>query len=249
MLRAGLPAEEPEVVLERAYWRLAGLRAAVLLALFVMALRAGLLMLVPDERLQAKAAVQFRESVTVQGVRGEVLARDGAVLATTVDMPSLHADPSRIQPEDIDRLATELSGLLGTSRVRIEAKLRMSERQDVTLAPRISPDLLPAVRALAPRVVLWSRDVPTRYYPGRSLAAQVLGGRESEWAGARGAGAFIGPPPAWGHIRFHAAARQEGAGHLDFYRRAAACGSGRHGRSDLGPWHSAGGRGSLGWDC
>ena len=175
MLRTDLPAEEPEVVLERAYWRLAGLRAAVLLALFVMALRAGLLMLVPDERLQAKAAVQFRESVTVQGVRGEVLARDGAVLATTVDMPSLHADPSRIQPEDIDRLATELSGLLGTSRVRIEAKLRMSERQDVTLAPRISPDLLPAVRALAPRVVLWSRDVPTRYYPGRSLAAQVLG--------------------------------------------------------------------------
>ena len=161
--------------MERALWRLAGLRGLVLFALALMGVRAGMLTLVPDERLKAKAAVQFRESVTVQGVRGEILARNGGVLATTVDMPSLHADPSRVDPEDVDRIASALSSLLDTSEARLAAKLRMTDRRDVTLALRMSPDVLDAIRALAPRTVLWTRENPTRYYPGRSLASQVLG--------------------------------------------------------------------------
>ena len=174
-LRAEPPPEEPEVIMERALWRLAGLRGLVMFALALMGVRAGMLTLVPDERLQAKAAVQFRESVTVQGVRGEILARNGGLLATTVDMPSLHADPSRVDAEDVDRIASALSSILDISEARLAAKLRMADRRDVTLALRMSPDVLDSIRVLAPRTVLWTRENPTRYYPGRSLASQVLG--------------------------------------------------------------------------
>jgi cell division protein FtsI/penicillin-binding protein 2 len=81
--RAVVP-EDSEVILDRAVWRMSVLKAALVLGLGGLALRAGALMLLPNARLQAQATVQFQHAVTVEAPRGEILARDGEVLATTV---------------------------------------------------------------------------------------------------------------------------------------------------------------------
>lgn len=167
--------EDPEVILDRAVWRMSVLKVILLLGLACLALRAGVLMLLPNERLQAKATVQFQHAVTVEAPRGEILARDGEILATTVEMPSLHADPSLLDPAAVDDLAAELAAILQKDEARIARQLRRSSRQDVTLARQLSPGKLEEVRGLAPRGVLWSRSVSTRYYPGRDFASQLLG--------------------------------------------------------------------------
>ncbi|MCP4807546.1 MAG: penicillin-binding protein, partial [Proteobacteria bacterium] len=43
------------------------------------------------------------------------------------------------------------------------------------LARQVDPDHLVAIQALEDAGVLFTRDVPARFYPGRGLAAQVLG--------------------------------------------------------------------------
>jgi cell division protein FtsI (penicillin-binding protein 3) len=167
--------EDREVILDRAVWRMSVLKVVLLLGLACLGLRAGVLMLLPNERLQAKATIQFQHAVTVEAPRGEILARDGEILATTVEMPSLHADPSLLDPAAVDDLAAELAKILQKDESRILRQLRRSSRQDVTLARQLSPEKLEEVRGLAPRGVLWSRSVATRYYPGREFASQLLG--------------------------------------------------------------------------
>lgn len=82
---------------QRRSWLVGGALIAGYIALSV---RAGLLMLGTDDRLQAKARIQFQQPVVLEARRGDILDREGGTLATSVPMPALHADPSRLQPSD-----------------------------------------------------------------------------------------------------------------------------------------------------
>ncbi|MCB9796197.1 MAG: transpeptidase family protein [Alphaproteobacteria bacterium] len=174
--------EDPSVVMERARQRASIVVVGVVLGYVLLALRAVPLMLLHDPKLEAKASEQFRRSVEVQAPRGDIYARDGSLLATTVRMPSLHVDPSRFAQHDIDPavLAADLAPLISTLEEPVDAasltaRIDDPHRRDVTIAARVSPDLLPRIEALAPADVLWTRDELARYYPGRELATQVLG--------------------------------------------------------------------------
>jgi len=50
----------------------------------VALMQAATIMLLPDEKLEAKARVQFEDTHQVHGRRGDVFDRNGALLATTV---------------------------------------------------------------------------------------------------------------------------------------------------------------------
>lgn len=180
-LQAGPPREDMATVRARARDRSLQVSVLVFLAYLILVMRAVPLMLLPDEKLQAKAAVQFHKAVELETPRGDLLARDGGVLATSVEMPGLNANPSRLKglPEDQRRaLASEVARLLGADEERIHKRLSRTSRQSVVISPRISPELLPAIRALEPdprRPVFHAVESYTRYYPSRHLAAQVLG--------------------------------------------------------------------------
>ena len=103
--------EDPEVILDRAVWRMTVLKSTLFVGLALLGIRAGFLMLLEDERLQEKAALQFQRAVVVEAPRGEIFARDGEILATTVEMPSLHADPSLLDPATVDELAAKLADI------------------------------------------------------------------------------------------------------------------------------------------
>jgi len=175
-----------DLVLSRARYRAAVVGAVVAVAFVILGLRAAPLMLLEDDRLEQRAALQFQQAVTVRAPRGDILARDGTILATTVSMPSVHADPSVIPPEQIPALARQLSIVLGEDVEEIEEQLRRSGRRDVTLAAQISPEVEDAVEALDPGNAIWTPEQPTRFYPSRTLAAQVLGVTSHDGRGMEG---------------------------------------------------------------
>jgi cell division protein FtsI (penicillin-binding protein 3) len=188
-LRRRLPsrasAPEPDApVRVRAAKRLASVGVVILLGLAVVSARAGWLMLVPNERLERMAQVQFEQSIEVLGRRGELLDRNGTRLATTVALRELHADPSRLDDTQRRFLAKGLAPLLEQTEAHVLKRLSRSKRQDVLLARDLTPDEAGRMRAVASpivekdhklRNVLWTRDIPRRFYPGGTEAAPLLG--------------------------------------------------------------------------
>ena len=178
------PAEEDGSLRQRATLRVGIVGAALAFGLLLVAGRAAALMLLPDPRLEQKAQVQFEKSVQIEGRRGDILDRNGVVLATTVDLKSLHADPARIDPADVAPLAAALAPLLGLDAARLEKRLSRRSRRDVLLARDLTPAAARRAReavSLATaerkslRGALFTRDQSRRFYPGRHEAASLIG--------------------------------------------------------------------------
>ena len=107
-------AADVEILAEagsRARWAFAGLTTALVL----LTLRAGWVMGVPDERLEARGREQFRFAVEMRGRRGSIVDRNGRVLASTVNLPSLYANPSKLAPELLEARLAGIAALTGRS--------------------------------------------------------------------------------------------------------------------------------------
>ena len=158
--------------------------------------QAGHIMLFSDEQLGSAARQQFEEAVEVTGRRGDILARDGSLLATSADLAAVHANPLRMEPY-LDEMIAGLAPLISLSeeelRVRLQENIR---KQNIEL----ERDLLP-VEGLAVtnwiqdfadthdwqlRNVVWVEDEPRRFYPGKSDAATVVGVVSRSGVGAAG---------------------------------------------------------------
>lgn len=179
------PAAEPDsVVRGRAELRILAVAAGIALGYLLLLGQASILMLVPDPQLEAKASIQFEDAVEIHGRRGDILDRNGQLLASTVNLMEVRADPAKLVEfqVDIGQLAAELAPLIGESAPALEAKLRQPERRDVLLAHGLTPDQGQKVRAIAPREGIFLSTEPRRYYPGRADAAALLGvvGRNGE---------------------------------------------------------------------
>ncbi len=154
--------------------------------LAVVAVRSGLIMLLPDERLESKAQGQFHSTVVLEARRGDIFSQDGRLLATTVSMPTLHADPSRIPPEEIPQLAAMLADLLGKDEAWLRGRLSRPKARDVLLERDLDPSLVRPLRALGRGGKLFTRDENRRYYPDGRLAAALLGVVGHNGAGREG---------------------------------------------------------------
>ncbi len=178
------PAEADGRVRSRAAVRLMTVGVFIALGYAVISARAAWLMLLPDERLERKAQVQFEESVKVLGRRGDLLDGGGRLLATTVDLLELHVDPSRLPPETIDRFAAALAPHIEPDAATIASRLARRDRRDVLLDRDLTPgqvaDVKAAAAALAEddrrlRHVVFTRKSPRRFYPAGHEAAPLLG--------------------------------------------------------------------------
>ena len=178
------PPERDGAVRNRAAVRLAVLGLFVGLGYTTLTARAAWLMLIPDERLEQKAQVQFESSVRVMGRRGDLLDRDGRILATTVNLLELHADPSRLDAGQIQFLAEGLAPKLELPVATIVERLSRPGRQDVRLAKDLTPDEAAGMKSLVSEIagdnhrlsnVLWTRPTPRRFYPGGGEAAPLIG--------------------------------------------------------------------------
>lgn len=105
--------------------------------------------------------------------RGDILDRHGRPLATTVDSPTVVADPLAIDPEDRARVAADLAEMLDRDAASVEAQLALDTHY-VRLGRDVHPAVAAAVRSYPVHGVYVTRE-PKRYYPEQQLAAQVVG--------------------------------------------------------------------------
>lgn len=170
-----LQVESPDQIMSRARGRTGVVLACCALAFLALLGRAADIMLLPDARLSRQAQLQFQDARDVESPRGDILDRNGTLLATTVSMPELRADPSRLKPEDLEPLARALGPILGQDPEVLHRLLDQPKKRNVLLAGPIDPAVLPALRDVAPGGALFTEASQVRYYPSRRLATQVLG--------------------------------------------------------------------------
>lgn len=158
----------------RAKWAL----FAVVLIMGLLTLRAGWVMGVPDERLEKHGREQFRFAVEMRGRRGALVDRNGRVLASTVNLPSLYANPSRMPADKVEERVAGIVALTGKSEEWVRA--RFVKRggkflQETKLGASLDPDDAKALIGGLPRDQMWLVEEPVRVYPGRDLAAPLIG--------------------------------------------------------------------------
>ena len=150
---------------------------AVLFAVWGAAIEARLVWLQVVERaeLTARAERQQMRTLEAVGERGEIVDRNGHVLAYSVDAESVYAVPTEI--EDASRVASKLCAAFddcdAKERRKIEERLGR-QRPFAFIRRQLSPDEVRRVAALKLEGIGFIKE-NRRYYPKKELAAQVIG--------------------------------------------------------------------------
>src|SRR5690606_35833807 len=126
---------------------------------------------------QALATEQQESIVPVSAPRGDIVDRNGTLLAYTVDAKAIFADPSRV--EDAEETAAALCRALAdcnaSERTRLVERLQADSRfAYVRRSWQASPEQAGRVAALNLAGIGLQADTG-RYYPLGSLAAHVVG--------------------------------------------------------------------------
>jgi cell division protein FtsI (penicillin-binding protein 3) len=167
-------------------WRLQLLSCGLALLWGIVALRLIYLQGWRHEELSRQALAQQRLVEAIPARPGDILDRNGRLLATTVKVYSLFVDPSRI--DEPDELARRLGEALQLDRAHLLEHLQSHrQRQFLWIKRRLSDEEVDNLLALKlPRHVGGLRPEFQRRYPHRHLAAHVLGWRNIDGAGQQG---------------------------------------------------------------
>ena len=141
---------------------------AALVAISVQAIR---LHVFEGAWLSERAAREYERAMVVQGKRGAITDRHGSPLAVSVDSPSIAAYPRQIG--DRQTAAKLLARVLNQPQRNLYKKLD-PKRTFVWLKRQVVPKQAEAVQALGLRGVDFIAE-HSRYYPNKTLAAQLLG--------------------------------------------------------------------------
>jgi len=171
----------PEAGLPHSAWR-GTLQArllvgGVLFALWTVGIQARLvyLQVVQHDEMQSLADRQHNRTITAPAKRGEILDRNGNILAYSVDADTIFADPTEV--EDPDRTARLVCGAIYGCDARERQEMAKSLRRDsqfVYLARKVAVEDAERVRDLKLKGVAFLKE-SRRYYPKKELAAHVLG--------------------------------------------------------------------------
>ncbi len=171
----------------RSHLALGGLAAA----LFIIAVRSTWLMVVPDERLEERGRDQFQSAVEMRGKRGAILDRHDRVLAYTVSLPALYANPAKLSEQQASERIAAISAATGRTEAWISGRFAAKNPQgrmlqEVRLGGGLDPATARALVAGLPRDVMWLEEEPMRMYPGKDLAAPLIGYTDAKDDGASG---------------------------------------------------------------
>lgn len=150
---------------------------AAALALWTAGIEARLIYLQVIAHADMVARAEKQQLMTVESApkRGDIVDRNGRLLAYSVDAETIGADPTQIEdPATAARLLCDALGHCDAAqRQALLAKLQRDTRF-VLIERQASPDVARRVRDLdLPGTVIYREN--RRYYPNRTLAAHVLG--------------------------------------------------------------------------
>jgi cell division protein FtsI (penicillin-binding protein 3) len=182
--RPPVPDEPDGIIRSRTASRARFIGGVVTLCMFTLMVKSSSLMMFPDPLLQSKANTQFNTALEIHGRRGDIKSADGALMATSVEVQSLHADPSKLTKDTAAVLSKAISPLLELDRKATNKRLNKNQRQDVLLARNLVPDQVSMVMKTVQDLieqhptlkhVLFTRNEYRRFYPAGSDAAPLLG--------------------------------------------------------------------------
>ena len=158
-------------------------RFAVTGAFALVAARSAQLSIWPDGRLTRLADRQHSSAVDLAPKRGTIFDRRGNILAQSVEVDSIYAEPRRLKSmarPDRKKLIASLSRALEMPERTLGERLD-SDRGFVWLKRRVSPETAKAVASLSIEGIGSVRE-SKRFYPNVELAGHVLGfsGLDSE---------------------------------------------------------------------
>lgn len=169
--RSGAPPEWRDVLRARL------LICAVMLAGWTVAIEARLLYLqvVAHGDMMARADRQQLKTIGLPAKRGDIVDRNGNLLAYSVDADTIGADPTDIEhPDEVAALVCRALDDCGPSQRQLMAERLRRKSQFAFLARQVSPEEGRRIKALDLPGLLFFKE-SRRYYPKKELAAPVLG--------------------------------------------------------------------------
>ncbi|HZB48073.1 MAG TPA: penicillin-binding protein 2, partial [Mycobacteriales bacterium] len=146
--------------------------AAVCTLLVILGGRLVQLQAFDAEHLAEKAEQSRLVPTTIPAVRGQILDRDGRKLAYTVAARTIFADPTKVV--DARATADQLAPLLRKPAATLLPKLTKAGTRYVPLVKDLTPtEAARVVAAGLPGIA--AEDTTQRLYPGKDLAAAVVG--------------------------------------------------------------------------
>ncbi|MBO5777522.1 MAG: stage V sporulation protein D [Clostridia bacterium] len=128
-------------------------------------------MIVEGEELQVKALDQWTRDLPSDAPRGEILDRNGEILAGTSTRYNIYVRPNSV--ENKEELATIIASVLGYDKNKVLEKIskRVSE---VTIATKVTKEDMSLLFESGVKGIYYSED-NFRYYPNGDFMTQVLG--------------------------------------------------------------------------
>ena len=122
---------------------------------------------------KAKAEDQHKGTVTIPALRGSIMDRKYVVLANSLALTSITADPTMVK--DRHKTAVLLSQILGESEEVLESKLSAATRF-VWIARKLDDEKVEKIMKLElPGIYTMKETTGKRFYPKGELASHILG--------------------------------------------------------------------------
>jgi cell division protein FtsI (penicillin-binding protein 3) len=164
-------------------WRSQFIVAVIALGFMGLVARAAYVQVIDNAFFKRQGTVRFVRTLDLPANRGRILDRNGNILASSVPVPSIWANP-----EDMERDASKLKSLarlLGMSQAELDKKLKDEDKVFVWLKRQVDESVAKEIDALNIKGV-YSRKEYKRIYPEGESVAHVVGFTNVENIGQEG---------------------------------------------------------------
>ncbi len=135
------------------------------------------------KELQTKALDQWTRNVPILAKRGDVVDRNGIVLATTKETYTVFVRPRAVK--DLDKVCSVLSEIFGLDKGELANKITTTKVSEIKIWKHAGKEYIDKLSEYSLAGVYFAEDV-TRYYPYNDFLSQVLGYTSADGNGISG---------------------------------------------------------------
>lgn len=169
--------------------RLLVLMTAVIVLFLGIAVKMAIIVFAQGEFLQEKALIQQTRDLVVSAKRGNIVDRNGNVLAQSANADTVVLRPAEIKMGNVDAIVSVLAETLDIDEETVRSKATDLKKSEVWLARQIDDSVADELRELNLPGVYFTVDVK-RYYPNGPFLTQTLGFTSVDGAGQEGLEAY-----------------------------------------------------------
>ena len=164
-------------------WRSQFIVAVIAAGFLGLVARAAYVQVIDNAFFKRQGAVRFVRTLDLPANRGRILDRNGNILASSVPVPSIWANPEDIERDSVKLKA--LAKLLGMTSTELDKKLQDEDKTFVWLKRQVDESVAKDIAALKIKGV-YDRKEYKRIYPEGESVAHVVGFTNVENLGQEG---------------------------------------------------------------